>query len=54
MYEQGSNLYGKKNVQVLVLQDFNEPIFEAAADINTVLGYINKRALFNSWAVSLI
>lgn len=53
MYEQGSNLYGK-NVQVLVLQKFNEPIFEAAADINVVLGYINKRACSNSWAVSLV
>lgn len=53
MYEQRSNLYGK-NLQVLVLQNCNEPIFEAAGDINAVLGYINICALPNSWAVHLI
>lgn len=39
---------------MLVLQNFNEPIFEAFADINVVLGFIGKCVLSKSWAVSPI
>lgn len=39
---------------MLILRIFNKPIFEAAADINAVSGYISKYVLSKSWANSHI